>query len=113
MGDKAHLISALALAAIFSLLVAVAIAAAEQESNVPGCNCNATLIASQFNGQQHRGVHIHTSIRSSLPSYHFDVTDQSTPVCDALDADPTFVSTYGDDSTPYYWFSGGRSTGPY
>lgn len=34
-------------------------------------------------------------------------------MCDALDVDPTFVSTYGDDSTPYYWFSSGRSTGPY
>lgn len=80
-------------------------------SDVPGCNCSATVCDPP---QGFPDPEACVFVKRSDPPYFFEgITNQSAPLCDALDADPTFQSTFGKNATPYYWWSGGQRTGPY
>ena len=91
-----------------SLLLA---SAPSVKSDVPGCGCPGTTCDSTVGIQDLEAC---VFVQRPDPPYIFEgITNQSVPLCDALDADPTFQSTFGKNATPYYWWSGGRQTGPY
>ena len=83
------------------------------DSDVPGCGCPGTTCDPPL-GPSFPDPEACVFVLRSDPPYFFEgITNQSVPVCDALDADPTFQSTFGNTSAPYYWWSGGQQTGPY
>ena len=103
---------------LLSILSAAWLVAAEaDESNVPGCNCAGTVCndANRSNVQACRFLYQ----SPSLPSLYGDdgddgdlsyIRNETEPICNALDADPNFVETYGPGALlpgrPSYYNSG-------
>ena len=83
------------------------------DSDVPGCGCSATVCDPPLETLFPDPEACIFVLQQSWPRYFEGITNQSVPLCDALDADPTFQSTFGKNATPYYWWSGGQRAGPY
>mmetsp|Transcript_9486 Transcript_9486/g.16167 ORF Transcript_9486/g.16167 Transcript_9486/m.16167 type:complete len:309 (-) Transcript_9486:246-1172(-) len=64
--------------------------AAENADPVPGCNCGGTVCLETYEGINIEACSFVT------PSVYSSIRNQSTPVCDALLANLTFVDYYGD-----------------
>ena len=83
------------------------------DGDVPGCGCFGNVCDPPL-GPGFPDPEACVFVLQSGPPYYFEgITNQSVPVCDALDADPTFQQTFGKNATPYYWWSGGQRAGPY
>ena len=63
---------------------------AENADPVPGCNCGGTVCLETYEGINIEACSFVT------PSVYSSIRNQSTPVCDALLANLTFVDYYGD-----------------
>eukprot|EP00985_Skeletonema_marinoi_P017857 scaffold9880_cov132-Skeletonema_marinoi.AAC.7 len=64
--------------------------AAENADPVPGCNCGGTVCLETY-----EGINIE-ACSFVMPSGYSSIRNQSTPICDALLANLTFVDYYGD-----------------
>ena len=82
-------------------------------SDVPGCGCSATVCDPALGTGFPDPEACVFVLQPSWPYQFEGITNQSVPLCDALDADPTFQSTFGKNAKPYYWWSGGQQAGPY
>eukprot|EP00984_Skeletonema_dohrnii_P020246 scaffold9815_cov87-Skeletonema_dohrnii-CCMP3373.AAC.6 len=81
-------------ARLLSILSATWLVAAENADHVPGCNCGGTVCPETF-----EGINIE-ACSFVMSSGYSSIRNQSTPICDALLVDPTYVNNFGDVSDP-------------
>merc|ERR1739848_306636 len=86
------------------------------DDDVPGCACQADTTCGTDDTILYSNVAACAFTQLRSEPYNFtSVFGQPVPICDALEADPEFQETVGNEnSTRYYQLSGGDQTiGPY
>jgi len=83
-----------------------------QEDDVPGCTCPATDCVGDDDGLSGGALEVCSFAFSGSAPFE-NITDQSTPLCDTLEASAEFQQAVGEDAETYFFSSGGVSVGPY